>query len=142
MSAATTRLIAASGTNEINQHPLPGYAGILPCADTLELFVFWKGRLPRSVTVAIAQLDLKVTVVTNAPHTASEVRKTYDRVFADSSYWEQRGIHIAGGSQRVDGLWCNVEVLNDQTPRIQRLMDARYPDDAIKVVHTEPTVPI
>jgi hypothetical protein len=108
MSAAMNKLIAAVGTNETNQHPLAGYAGILPCADTLELFVFWKGQPPAAVIAAMARLELKVTVVSNAPHTSTELRRTFDRVLADTLYWEQHGIHVAGGSLRVDGLWCEV----------------------------------
>lgn len=142
MSAAMNKLSDAAGTNETNDHSLPGYAGILPCADTLEVFVFWKGQPPAAVTTAIAQLDLKVTVVDNAPHTSQELRKTFDRVFADRLYWEQQGVHLDGGNLREDGLWCEIYVLNDQTAPIQKLMDSRYPNDAIKVAHTEPGVPL
>lgn len=142
MSAAMNKLITAAGTTETIEHPPPGYAGILPCADTLEVFVFWKGRPTAAVTAAIAQLDVKVTVVDNAPHTSTELRKTFNRVFADRLYWEQQGIHIAGGSERVDGRWCEIDVPNDQTAPIQKLMNARYPNDAIKVAHAEPLVPL
>lgn len=142
MSAAMNKLIAAAGTTETIEHPPPGYAGILPCADTLEVVVFWRGRPTAAVTTAIAQLDVKVTVVDNAPHTSAELRKTFNRVFADRLYWEQQGIHIEGGSLRVDGRWCEIDVLNDQTAPIQKLMNARYPNDAINVGHTEPGVPL
>jgi hypothetical protein len=142
MSAAMDKLMRAGGVDETIQHPPPGYAGILPCADTLELFVFWKGRPTAAVTAAIARLDLKVTVAENAPHTSTELRKTFDRVFADRLYWEQQGVHIEGGSLRVDGRWCRIDVLNDQTAPIQELMNARYPNDDIRVAHTEPLVPL
>ena len=138
------KLVTASGTDETAEDALPGYAGVIQCPDSNEIFVFWKGKLPRSVTRAIADVDLKVSVVKDAPYSAAELQSASDKIWTDLPYWETQGVHVESTGPRQDGVWLAVGVDNEQSKlvSIESRMSARYPEVTIRVRHTEPVVPL
>lgn len=145
LHAAIVRVEKAAGvTDETGEGALPGYAGVLQCPDTNELFVFWKGHLPGKVAKAVAAVDLKVTVNEDAPHSAAELAAMTARLWADRPYWEAQGIHVQSSGARPDGLWLEVGVNNNQSEMvsIEGRMSMRYPKTTIRVAYAAPLVPL
>jgi hypothetical protein len=130
-------------TDETGAGALPGYVSVIQCTDTNELFIFWKGKPPKSVTNAIAEVDLEVTVRTDAPYSTAELHDVQDKVWADRSYWEGRGVHLQSTDSRDDGQWLGVGVDNeDHLASIQADMSERYPQVTIRVAYQAPLVPL
>jgi hypothetical protein len=96
------------------------------------------------VTNAIAEVDLEVTVRTDAPYSTGELEEVQDKVWADKSYWEGLGVHLQGTDTRDDGQWLGVGVDNiaDELDSIQDRMSRRYPDVSIRVAQQAPLVPL
>lgn len=141
LMATVDRLVAASGTDETAEGALPGYVGVIQCPDTNEIFVFWKGELPTRVTKAVADVDdIKVTVMKDAPYSATELQRASDKIWADRPHWETQDIHIQSTGPRQDGEWLAVGVIDeaDELASIEARLSERYPQITIKVEHAEP----
>jgi hypothetical protein len=145
LHAAIVKVERAAGvTDETGAGALPGYVSVIQCTDTNELLVFWKGDLPKPVRDAIAEVELEVTVKTDAPYSAAELQGVEDKVWADKSYWEDQGVHLQGTNTREDGQCLEVDVDNDEEhlDSIQADLSERYPDVTIKVAYQAPLVPM
>lgn len=89
------RLIAAAGTEETAEDALPGYAGCHSVSrHRRDLRVLEGSTAQQGVAKAVADVDLEVTVINDAPYSAAELDKASTKVWTDRPYWETQGVHV------------------------------------------------
>ncbi len=113
------------------------YAGVELVTDHSKIIVH---RVPSAKFDAAVRAALPgdpVSIV-DASHSARELNKLRERIYADSKYWEAQGVPLYSGSVPVDGS-C-VQISTSDPARAKSLFRLRYGSAPIQLIHGRPAV--